>query len=174
MINVGFISKTALPVIFPLALAYGGLVQLLAGMWAFVRGDTFAAIALSSYGGSWISFWALNAFFLKQIPAAEQGAALGLYLAVWDGSTFYLWLASFRVDIAVNLVLLTLTVAYALLAAGKAGNSIGVYHIGGAFTIATAVIAWYVSAAVVLEKTFGRTLLPVGNRRPVHQDVPGA
>jgi succinate-acetate transporter protein len=43
-------------VIFPLALAYGGIVQLLAGMWAFIRGDTFAAVGFSSYGGFWISF----------------------------------------------------------------------------------------------------------------------
>jgi succinate-acetate transporter protein len=74
----------------------------------------------------------------------------------------------------VNLVLLTLTCAYGLLAAGKAAGSMSTFHVGGAFTIATAVIAWYVSAAVVLEQTLGRSILPMGNRRPVHQDVPGA
>jgi hypothetical protein len=174
MINVGAIDTSALPVVFPLALAYGGLVQLLAGMWAFIRGDTFAAVGFSSYGGFWISFWALNAFFLKQIPASEQGAALALYLAVWGFFTFYLWLASFRVNWGVNLVLLTLTVAYALLAAGKAGGSLSTYHIGGGFTIATAVIAWYVSAAVTINQTFARELLPLGERRAVQQDAVGA
>jgi succinate-acetate transporter protein len=171
MINVGAISTSALPVIFPLALAYGGLVQLLAGMWAFIRGDTFAAVGFSSYGGFWISFWALNAFFLKSIPPNEQGAALALYLSVWGFFTFYLWLASFRVSWGVNLVLLTLTVAYGLLAAGKAGDSMGTYHVGGAFTLATASIAWYVSAAVTINHTFGRTLLPLGERRAVQQDA---
>ena len=173
MINVGALSTTALPVIFPLALAYGGLVQLLAGMWAFIRGDTFAAVGFSSYGGFWISFWALNTFFLDKIPAAEQGAALALYLSVWGFFTFYLWLASFRVNWGVNLVLLTLAVAYGLLALGKADNSLTVYHVGGAFTLATAVVAWYVSAAVTINHTFGRILLPLGERRVVQQDVPG-
>jgi len=173
MINVGAIDTSALPVIFPLALAYGGLVQLLAGMWAFIRGDTFAAVGFSSYGGFWISFWALNAFFLKQIPANEQNAALALYLAVWGFFTLWLWIASFRVNWAVNLVLLTLVAAYGLLAAGKAGDSLGAYHVGGAFTLATAIIAWYVAAAVTINQTFGRTLLPLGERRPVQQDAPG-
>jgi succinate-acetate transporter protein len=174
MINVGALSTTALPVIFPLALAYGGIVQLLAGMWAFIRGDTFAAVAFSSYGGFWISFWALNAFFLKQIPAGEQGAALGLYLALWGFFTLWLWLASFRVNWAVNLVLLTLVAAYGLLAAGKTADSVTTYNIGGAFTLATAAIAWYVAAAVTINQTFGRNILPLGERRPVQQDVPGA
>jgi uncharacterized protein len=59
-INVGILDKADLPVVLGLALAYGGGVQLLAGMWAFIKNDTFAAVALSSYGGFWISFWALN------------------------------------------------------------------------------------------------------------------
>ena len=75
---------------------------------------------------------------------------------------------------AVNLVLLTLVVAYGLLAAGKAGDSTGTYHVGGAFTLATAVVAWYVAAGVTINHTFGRTILPLGERRPVQQDVPGA
>jgi uncharacterized protein len=83
-------------------------------------------------------------------------------------------LASFRVNWGVNLVLLALTAAYGLLAAGKAGDSMTTYHVGGAFALATAVIAWYVSAAVTINHTFGRSLLPLGDRRPVQQDVPGA
>src|SRR5690242_15139302 len=92
MINVGAISETALPVVLGLALAYGGLMQLLAGMWAFVKRDTFAAVALSSYGAFWISFWALNVFFLKEIPAKEQDAALSLYLISWAVFSFYMWI----------------------------------------------------------------------------------
>eukprot|EP00981_Chlorochromonas_danica_P014022 scaffold7235_cov248-Ochromonas_danica.AAC.1 len=47
-----------------LAMFYGGLVQLLAGMWEFKTGNTFGALLFSSYGGFWMSFAALsvNAF----------------------------------------------------------------------------------------------------------------
>jgi len=72
-INAGILSSKILPMVGALALAYGGLVQLLAGMWAFIKNDTFAAVALSSYGGFWISFYLLQSTFLKQIPVANQG-----------------------------------------------------------------------------------------------------
>jgi len=161
MINVGALSNTALPVVAPLALAYGGLVQLLAGMWAFKENNTFAAVALSSYGGFWLSYWALDEFFLKQIPANEQASALGLYLIAWGIFSAYLWIASFRVSVAVNLVLLTLIPAYLLLGIGKSSGSTAVFHIGGGFGIATAVIAWYTSFAITTNRTFKRTILPV-------------
>lgn len=166
IINVGAVSQTALPVVAPLALAYGGLVQLLAGMWAFRENNTFAAVALSSYGGFWLSFWALNQFFLKEIPVKEQASALGLYLIAWGILTTYLWVASFRVSVAVNLVLLTLIPAYFLLGIGKSIDSMTLYHIGGAFGIATAVIAWYTSFAITTNKTFKRTILPIRELEP--------
>ena len=50
-----------------LALAYGGIVQLLAGMWEFRTGNTFGAVAFCSFGAFWISFWALNVFYAKGI-----------------------------------------------------------------------------------------------------------
>jgi succinate-acetate transporter protein len=162
MINVGWISEAALPVVFGLALAYGGLMQLLAGMWAFVKRDTFAAVALSSYGAFWISFWALNAFFLNQIPAAEQDAAIGLYLIAWGVFSFYMWIVSLRVNVAVMLVFLTLWPAYLLLGIGKADASVGLFHVGGAFGIATALLAWYASFAITLNKTTGRSIAPLG------------
>src|SRR5690242_18618522 len=71
-INAGILSTKILPLVGALALAYGGVVQLLAGMWAFIKNDTFAAVALSSYGGFWISFYLLEHTFLKQIPPAYQ------------------------------------------------------------------------------------------------------
>jgi uncharacterized protein len=58
-------------------------LQLLAGMWTFVRHNTFAAVALGFYGAFWISYWALNTFYLSRIPAAEQNSALGLFLIFW-------------------------------------------------------------------------------------------
>jgi len=101
MIEVGAISKAALPVVLASALAYGGLLQLLAGMWAFVRHNTFAAVALGSYGAFWISYWALNTFYLSKIPAAEQNSALGLFLISWAVFSFYMWMVSLRVNLGV-------------------------------------------------------------------------
>src|SRR4051812_23669229 len=122
-INLGVLDDVDLPVVLGLALAYGGIVQLLAGMWAFIKNDTFAAVALSSYGGFWISFWALNEFFLPKIPADHQAGALALYLFCWAVFSFYMWIISFRVSMAVMLVFATLWPAYVLLGLGKAIDS---------------------------------------------------
>ncbi len=171
VINVGLLPKTDMPVALGLALAYGGGVQLLAGMWAFVKNDTFAAVALSSYGGFWISFYVLEQVLMPKIPVADQGGALALYLSAWGVFSFYMWIASFRVSLAVNAVFLTLWPTYGLLAAGAAADSSALTNIGGGFGMATAACAWYTSAAIVMNKTFRRDVLPVGELRSVQQDV---
>jgi succinate-acetate transporter protein len=170
-INAGILSTKILPMVGALALAYGGLVQLLAGMWAFIKNDTFAAVALSSYGGFWISFYLLQNTFLKQIPVANQKSALALYLFAWGVFTFYMWIASTRVSLGVQAVFVTLVPTYVLLGLGDALPSTLLYHIGGAFGIATAACAWYVSAAIVCNKTFRRDFLPLFETRSAQQDV---
>ena len=161
MIEVGAVSKTALPLVLGSALAYGGIVQLVAGMWAFVRQNTFAAVALSSYGAFWISYWALNTFYLAKIPAHEQAAALSLFLFAWGFFTFYMWIVSFKVSGAVVLVLGTLWPAYLCLGLGTIYHTAWLTHLGGAFGIATAICAWYVSFADTLGSTVGRPVLPL-------------
>lgn len=170
-INLGVLSQDTLPIALGLALAYGGIVQLLAGMWAFVKNDTFAAVALSSYGGFWISFWALNEFFLPKIPANHQAGALALYLFAWGVFSFYMWIVSMRVSVAIQLVFITLWPAYVLLGLGKAVDSTLLFQIGGAFGIATAAFAWYASFAITANKTTQRDWLPVGEMRSVQQDA---
>jgi uncharacterized protein len=161
LIEAGIVDKSAMPVVLGSALAYGGLLQLLAGMWAFVRNNTFAAVALGSYGAFWISFWALNAFYMSRVPTSEQNDALGLFLISWAIFSFYMWIVSFRINLGVMLVFLTLWPAYLLIGIGTAGASDTVVHIGGIFGIATAVLAWYVSFADTLHATVGRRLLPL-------------
>jgi hypothetical protein len=168
MINVGAVSKTALPVVLGSALAYGGILQLLAGMWAFVRQNTFAAVALSSYGAFWISYWALNTFYLSKIPAHEQAAATSLFLFAWGFFTFYMWIVSFKVNGAVVAVLGTLWPAYLCLGLGTVDATPWLIHLGGAFGIATAICAWYVSFADTLGATVGRPVLPL---KPLSQKV---
>jgi uncharacterized protein len=162
VINVGLVAASALPVVLGLALAYGGITQLFAGMWAFVKRNTFAAVALGSYGGFWISYWLLNTFYLSQIPAQERPSALALFLICWGIFSGYMLLISFRVSVAVVALFATLTAAYLLLGIGAADGSTLIYHLGGAFGIATALIAWYISFALTLNRTTGRTLAPIG------------
>ena len=120
MFNSNLVSSKGVPVVLGLALAYGGIVQLLAGMWEFRTGNTFGAVAFSSFGAFWISFWALNVFYAKDITG-NVGHALGLYLWAWAIFTAYMTVAALRVSGAVLLVFVLLTVTFVLLAIGATG-----------------------------------------------------
>jgi uncharacterized protein len=157
MFNAGLVGKAGEPVVLGLALAYGGVAQLLAGMWEFRKGNTFGATAFSSYGAFWISYWAFVAFFAKGVPAS----AVGLYLIAWGIFTFYMWIASFRTTAAVMVVFLLLWITFILLGIGAAADKSGVAKLGGWVGLATAVAAWYASFAVVTNFTFGREMIPV-------------
>ena len=81
---------------FGLALFYGGIAQLLAGMWEFAKGNTFGALAFSSFGAFWLSFW-----YLRQPPsgggrARRPGNGVGLYLLAWAIFTAYMTVAADR------------------------------------------------------------------------------
>ena len=165
MFNSGLVGKPGEPVVLGLALAYGGGAQLLAGMWEFRKGNTFGATAFSSFGAFWISFWALVTFFAPKIPAASAGTAIGLYLISWGIFTFYMWIASFRTTVAVNVVFLLLWITFIALGIGNASGHTGIIKLGGWTGLATAVAAWYASFAVVTNATFRRQLLPVRELR---------
>jgi uncharacterized protein len=161
MFNANFVSATGEPVVFGLAFAYGGIAQLLAGMWEFRNGNTFGALAFSSFGAFWLSLFVFEVFFAGSIPTADLGHAAGLYLWSWAIFTAYMLVASLRTTAAVALVFFLLTITFVLLAIGASGAHETVTHWGGYLGIATAVAAWYASFATVTNSTFGRTVLPV-------------
>lgn len=162
MFNAGLVGKAGEPVVLGLALAYGGGAQLLAGMWEFRKGNVFGATAFSSYGAFWISFWAFVTFFSDGVPAT----AVGLFLIGWGIFTFYMWIASFRTTVAVNVVFLLLWVTFVLLGIGDAAGNTSISKVGGWVGLATALAAWYASFAGVTNFTFGRQIVPV---RPLRQ-----
>jgi uncharacterized protein len=160
MFNANLVNEKGVPVVLGLALAYGGIVQLLAGLWEFRTGNTFGAVAFCSYGAFWISFWALEVFYAKSI-GGNVGHAIGVYLWAWAIFTAYMTVAALRVSGAVLLVFVLLTITFILLAIGATGPHITVTHWGGYLGLATAAAAWYASFAIVTNSTFKRTVMPV-------------
>jgi uncharacterized protein len=160
MFNANLVNEKGVPVVLGLALAYGGIVQLLAGMWEFRTGNTFGAVAFCSYGAFWLSFWALQVFYAKNI-GGDVGHSVGLFLWAWAIFTAYMTVAALRVNGAVLLVFVLLTATFVLLAIGATGAHTTVTHWGGYVGLATAAAAWYASFAVVTNSTFGRTVLPI-------------
>ncbi len=160
--NANIIGNAKLQaVVLPLALFYGGLVQLLAGMWEFRKGNTFGALAFSSFGAFWLSFAAYVKFAVPDIPAAQVHEATGLFLLVWAIFTGYMMIASLRTNAAVFAVFFTLEVTFILLTIGALGDHTTITKAGGWAGLVTAVAAWYASFAGVTNATWGRTVLPM-------------
>jgi succinate-acetate transporter protein len=161
MINANLVNHNSLTGVLGLALAYGGIAQLIAGIWEFRTGNTFGATAFSSYGAFWLSFWAFVEFFEKDVPKADAGHAIGLYLIAWGIFTTYMFVASLRTTAAIVTVFVLLAATFLLLGIGNAGGHSSIVHIGGWVGLATAVAAWYASFAAVTNSTFKRIVLPV-------------
>lgn len=144
-------------IVIGLALFYGGLAQLLAGMWEFKTGNTFGATAFTSYG----AFWMAVAITLhwNLIPSH---AAFGYFLIGWTIFTGMLLLAALKTNIALIVLFALLFVTFLLLSLGEFGMGTG--QIGGYFGIATAVVAWYTAMAGLLASMPSAFKLPVWPR----------
>jgi succinate-acetate transporter protein len=167
MINANLVNHLALTGVLGLALAYGGIAQLIAGIWEFRTGNTFGAVAFCSYGAFWISFYFLVTVGLGGVPKGSIDSVIGLYLWTWGIFTSLMFFASLRTTGAVAIVFLLLAITFIVLGIGNSALSgtlsttNGTIKLGGWLGIATAIAAWYTAIAAVLESTFGRTVLPV-------------
>jgi uncharacterized protein len=164
-VNAGWVPASVEPVVFGLALAYGGAAQFAAGMWEFTKGNTFGATAFTSYGAFWLSFWWLTAHLADyKIPAADVGKGVGFYLVAWAIFTAYMTVAASRVSGAVLAVFALLTLTFLLLGVGNMSGTDSITKLGGYVGILTALAAWYASFAGVTAFTFKRALVPTGPR----------
>ena len=152
-------------VVFGLALAYGGLAQLLAGMWEFRTGNTFGALAFTSYGAFWLA-WAGYAIYFKTLVGnpTDTNHATGIFLLAFAIFTAYMTVAAMRTTTSILAVFVLLTITFLFLGIGDFSGKESIVHIGGFVGLATAAAAWYGSFAGVANSTFGRTVLPVGPR----------
>jgi succinate-acetate transporter protein len=158
--NAGMIDIGAA---LPLGLFYGGLAQLVAGFLEFRTGNTFGMTAFGSYGAFWI---ALASMVIAQMnkwisPDACKGWLLTTLVA-WTIFTAVLWIATFRHSKALVWVFTTLLVLFVLLDVAVYTGNARLTHIAGYEGIFCALTAWYLMAAIILNESFGRVVLPVG------------
>lgn len=162
LVNAGLMPVEAEPMVLPLALFYGGIAQIFAGLWEFRNNkNTFGATAFTSYGAFWLTFFLLVTQFAGDIPEADRATAIGWYLLAWTVFTFYMWIGSFRVNGAVAAVFTVLLATFAVLALGEFAGATWLTRIGGLLGIITAILAWYSAPAILINSTHRRTVLPV-------------
>ncbi|HTK06459.1 MAG TPA: acetate uptake transporter [Ktedonobacteraceae bacterium] len=155
--NAGwFVGAT---VVISLAIFYGGLAQLLAGMWEFRVGNTFGGTAFSSYGAFWLATGA--ALWFKLIP---NDTAFGFFLLGWAIFTGLMFIGTLRSNLALMTVFGLLFLTFLALAIGALAGSAALTMIGGWLGILTALAAWYTALAGLLTTVKAPFLLPTGPR----------
>jgi len=170
--NAGWMTSATGSAWLGYAFAYGGLGQVLAGMWEFRNRNVFGATAFSTYGGFWIGLglWVLlvappPAGAGPLVAAAHAAAAqkdLGWILLAFAIFNTYMLLWSSMVNAAVFAVFLTLEATEVILFIGNFAANTNIVKFGGYVGILTAACAWYASAAGVGNGVAGRIILPVG------------
>lgn len=161
-INAGLLPPEAVPAVVPLAFAYGGVAQIIAGILEFKTGNTFGMVAFTSYGLFWWWFaflqWTIGAGWLKAPPAS----AVGTVLLMWGIFTFLMWIVTFRANKAVFSIFLLLTITFFLLALGHFGQP-SLVKMGGYMGLLTGADALLVAFIEVLNATAGRVVIPLGD-----------
>ncbi|KAH0835968.1 hypothetical protein AYO21_06826 [Fonsecaea monophora] len=174
LINLGTRNVKVPAIIISLAFGYGGLVQLLAGMWEMAVGNTFGATALSSYGGFWISFAIIltpGGFEIESTIIESQNAkaltdCLGFYLMGWFIFTFILLICTLKSTVAFFLLFFTLDLAFLMLGCSylvleNGEPHVGLTRAGGAFGILAAFLAWYNALAGIADTSNSFFIVPV-------------
>jgi uncharacterized protein len=161
MVNAKLMPAAITPVVFGVALMYGGLTQLIAGVIQFRTGNTFTGVLFSTFGAFWLSLFAIVQFFLKDIPAAQAGHALGLFLYAFGIFTVWILIASFRTNVAVVLALAGLAATLFVLGVGNYYGSGLTMETGGYMGLAVAALAAYIGCAELCEASYKRSVLPL-------------
>jgi uncharacterized protein len=172
--NADWMSHSSTLSFLGYAFAYGGLAQLLAGMWEFRNRNVFGAVAFSSYGAFWIGlyFWVQDVgggLLATKTPlgVAEFNHDLGWISLAFLIFNTYMMVLSLQVNVAVFAVFLTLGLTELFLAignfdAGSHASPTGLIKVGGYIGLVTALVAWYTSMAGVAEGMGGKIKFPVG------------
>ena len=147
-------------VIVSMGIALGGLAQVIAGVRELKQGNTFGGTAFTAYGLFWWSLvliWA-NPFDLQTADATS----MGFYLLLWGIFTLFMFIGTFKHNIATRVVFGSLTVLFMLLAAGDFAENHVVTNIAGYVGIFCGASAVYSAMGQVLNAEYGKTILPLG------------
>jgi len=161
--NAGFFELGA--GILAMGIFYGGLAQVIAGIMEYKKGNTFGTTAFTSYGLFWMSLVFLVLFNGKVCLQSNSEAFMTAYLLMWGLFTFFMWIGTWKANRGLQVVFLSLTILFFMLAARDGFGWKGTWAVltgwDGVFCGFSAI---YCAMAQVLNESFGRTILPLGTK----------
>lgn len=153
-------------ILWPFAFFVGGLPQIIAAAYALRARDGVAVGVHAVWGAFWMGWTILQLLVtMHVVPAIPLGAtnqSFGFWFIGLAAVTISAFFAAFGQSLSVVVVLGTLAAGSALTAAGFWGGSLGVTRAGGWVFVASAAAAWFAATAMMMEHSFGRTILPLG------------
>jgi succinate-acetate transporter protein len=159
--NAGFYELNSM--ILAMGIFYGGAAQIVAGIMELRKGNTFATTAFISYGLFWLSLVALIVLPKLGWATASSDTAMAAYLFMWGLFTAVMFIGTFRLHVAGQVVFGSLTILFFLLAFGDFTNaSPGFKHFTGYEGIFCGFSAIYAGLAQVLNELYGKVILPLG------------
>jgi len=162
--NAGFYDLNSM--IVGMGIFYGGIAQVIAGIMEWKKGNTFAATAFTSYGLFWLTLVALLVLPKLNVAAKPEDTAMAAYLFMWGLFTLAMFIGTLRLNRALQFVFASLTVLFFLLAVGDLTGAVVLKRIVGYEGIVCGLSAIYAAVAQVLNEVYGRTVLPLGERKP--------
>lgn len=159
--NAGFYPLDTM--ILAMGFFYGGLAQIIAGIMEFKKGNTFGTVAFTSYGLFWQTL-----VFLLIVPNTPLWAnkptegAMIMYFICWGIFTLFMFFGTLNGNRGLQVVFLTLTILFFLLAIRDYTQSETIATITGWEGIFCGASAFYLAMAEVLNEKYGRTVLPIG------------
>jgi len=147
--------------IMSMGIFYGGLAQIVAGIFEFKKGNTFGATAFTSYGLFWLTFVTITTGIIPGVSPAD-GVSLGAYFALWGVLTFFLFLGTLKGNKATMTVFLTLTILFFVVSAKELSGIADIAYVAGIVGFICGGSAMYTASAEVINEQHGRCILPLG------------
>jgi len=148
--------------ILAIGIFYGGCAQIIAGIMEWKKNNTFAATAFTSYGFFWLTLVGLIVMPKMGLAEAPEQMAMVAYLVMWGLFTGALFICTFKLNRALQVVFASLTVLFFLLAIGDYTGNSTVKMVAGVEGVFCGLSAIYAAMAQVINEVYGREVAPIG------------
>jgi succinate-acetate transporter protein len=148
--------------IFAMGIFFGGIAQIIAGIMEWKKNNTFGTIAFVSYGFFWISLVGLILMPVLGWSGPLQVEALVSFLTLWGLFSFVMFIITFRLPKAFQVIFGSLTVLFLLLIVGNATGNVTVLQIAGIVGIICGLSAMYTGLGQVMNEVYKEQVIRLG------------
>lgn len=157
--NAGFFALGTM--ILSMGIFYGGMAQIIAGAMEWKKNNTFGTLAFTSYGLFWISLVGLLVMPQLGLGEAASDSAMVAYLSMWGLFTGVMFIATLKLNRALQFIFGSLTLLFILLALGHATGNSTITQIAGYEGIICGLSSIYTAMAILLNEVYGRVVVPI-------------